>query len=101
MLEEFEAILSDVEEGFSWLKSYTISEGSQELRKYLDIKPHIEYRGSIVNIYCEDFRPDAYFIMRSGKDIKDSEDIEYHKIWEDAYILTLKKASGSIRLEDD
>jgi hypothetical protein len=101
MEEEFDSILSDVEEDFPWLKSYTISEGAQELRKYLDIKPYIEYGDNIINIYCEDFRPDAYFIMRSGKTIIDSENIEYQNIWEDAYLLTLKKTSGSITLEDD
>jgi len=98
--EEFEMILTEVDEGFSWLRSYSISEAALELTKYLQIHPRIEYRGADINIYCENFRPDAYFIMRCDRAIIETENIEHKTISEDAYLLTLTRAYGSIRLEE-
>jgi hypothetical protein len=100
LTEDYEAILDEVNRNFSWLNSYTMSRGTDEIIKYLEVKPHIDYAGDSINIYCEDFRPDAYFIMRTDKEIIDSENIEYEKFWEDAYILTLKEAQGKIVLEE-
>jgi hypothetical protein len=100
LTEDYEAILDEVNRDFSWLNSYTISQGTDEIIKYLEVKPYIDYAGDFINIYCMDFRPDAYFIMRTDKEIIDSENIEYEKFWEDAYILTLKEAQGEIVLEE-
>jgi hypothetical protein len=98
--KDYEAMLEEVERNFPWLNSYAISPGTNELRKYLDLKPYIEYAGDTVNIYCKNFRPDAYFIMRTDKEITDTENISYSKFWENAYILTLEESSGKIVLEE-
>ena len=98
--KDYETILDEVEQDFSWLNSYSISQGTDQLVKYLDIKPFIEYAGNTINIYCQDFRPDAYFIMRTDKEIASTENISYRKFWEDAYILTLEQARGKITLEE-
>ena len=100
LIEDYEAILDEVNRDFSWLNSHTISRGTDEIIKYLEMKPYIEYTGNIINIYCKDFRPDAYFIMRTDKEIIDSVNIEYKKFWEDAYILILEEAQGKIILEE-
>ncbi len=93
-------IFEDIDNNYSWLNSYTISEGARELVKYIEIVPHIEYSDNKINIYCEDFRPDAYFIMRTSKNISGSENIEYKRFSYNSYVLTLKEPHGSIELED-
>ncbi len=101
LVKDYEKILAAVHQDFYWLESYTISEGSRQLKKYLDIKPYIEYAGNTVNIYCEDFRPDACFIMRTEKSVSNAENIRHIKLGDDSYMLILEKASGSIVLEDN
>ncbi|MCD4670409.1 MAG: DUF2194 domain-containing protein [Actinomycetia bacterium] len=99
--KDFELIISDIDRNYSWLNSYTVSEGARELIKYIEINPHIEYSDDVINIYCENFRPDAYFVMRTDKNISGSNNIEYEKIDNDAYILILKEPYGFIELEDE
>jgi hypothetical protein len=53
-----------------------------------------------VNIYCRNFRPDAFFIMRSDRKISDADNIRYEKIGQDAYILKMEKETGSLSLEE-
>ena len=98
--KDFAMIFEDIDNNYSWLNSYTVSEGAKELVKYIEIVPHIEYSDNKINIYCEDFRPDAYFIMRTSKNISGSENIEYKRFSDNSYVLTLKEPHGSIELED-
>lgn len=98
--KDFESMFDDINKSYSWLNSYTISEGARELIKYIEIVPHIEYSDNIINVYCENFRPDAYFIMRTSKNISGSNNIEYRKFDDNFYVLTLKEPYGSIELGD-
>jgi len=99
--KDFDLIFEDIERNYSWLNSYTISEGARELIKYIEIVPYIEYSDNKINIYCENFRPDAYFIMRTSKDISGSDNIEYRRFNDNSYVLTLKESHGYIELEDE
>jgi len=99
--KDFEMIFDDIDKNYSWLNSYTISEGARELIKYIEIVPYIEYSDNEINIYCENFRPDAYFIMRTSKNISGSDNIEYRRFNGNSYVLTLKESHGSIELEDE
>jgi len=100
LFKEFESILSEVNDDFSWLNSYTISEGARELKKYLECRPHIEYSNDLINVYCDDFRPDIYLILKTQQNIIiiDSENIEYESIGDGMYLLTLKQPNGSLSL---
>ncbi|MEE8324625.1 MAG: DUF2194 domain-containing protein, partial [Candidatus Humimicrobiaceae bacterium] len=98
LLKEFESILSEVNDGFNWLNSYTISEGARELRKYLECKPYIEYSTDRINIYCDYFRPDIYFILKTQQNIISSENIEYELIGDGSYLLVLKEPKGTLEL---
>jgi len=83
----------------SWLRSFTISPAGQELVKYLECKPQIEYKDDIITIYTEDFRSDIYCIMRTKSKIIESEKCDYLKIPDDAYLLTIKDAICNLKLE--
>jgi hypothetical protein len=97
--KEFVSIVGEIDKNYNWLRSFTISPASQELVKYLECKPQIEYKDNIITIYTENFRPDIYCIMRTKGRIIDTEKCDYLKISNDAYLLTLKDAICKIKLE--
>jgi hypothetical protein len=96
--KEFDSMVGEVNRKYGWLRSFTISSASQELVKYLECKPRIEYRDDTITIYTENFRPDIYCIMRTKNKIIESEKCDYLKISEDAYLLTLKDAICNLKL---
>jgi hypothetical protein len=96
---EFASIVGEVNQDYSWLRSFTISPAGQELVKYLECKPQIEYKDDIITIYTEDFRSDIYCIMRTKSKIIESEKCDYLKIPDDAYLLTIKDAICNLKLE--
>jgi hypothetical protein len=97
--KEFVSIVGEVSQSYGWIRSFTISSASQELVKYLECKPRIEYKNDEITIYTENFRPDIYCIMRTKSKIIESEKCDYLKISEDAYLLTLKDAICNLKLE--
>jgi hypothetical protein len=96
--KEFASMVGEVNQSYSWLRSFTISSASQELVKYLECKPQVEYKNDTITIYTENFRPDIYCIMRTKSKIIESEKCDYLKISDDAYLLTLKDAICSLKL---
>jgi len=97
--KEFTSIVGEINQSYGWLRSFTISSASQELVKYLECLPQIEYKNDIITIYTENFRPDIYCIMRTKNKIIESEKCDYLKISDEAYLLTLKDAICSLKLE--
>ncbi len=98
--KEFDTILSEITGNYPWLRSFTATPAGEELRKYLECVPRIDYSGSTINIYCENFRPDIYLIMRSDSEISDTQNLDYIKISDNSYLLTLKDPAGTIILEE-
>ena len=96
--KEFTSMVGEVNQSYGWLRSFTISSASQELVKYLECKPQIEYKDDTITIYTENFRPDIYCIMRTKSKIIESEKCDYLKISDDAYLLTLKDAICNLKL---
>ena len=97
--KEFESILGEINYKYEWIRSYTISIAAQELIKYLECKPLIEYSGSMINIYTKNYRENIYCILRTDKEISEAENCEYKKISEDAYLLTLKNEKCSLIMD--
>jgi len=97
--KEFESMAKEVSEKYSWLRGLTISSAGQELIKYLDCMPIIDYSDGSIDIYTKDFREDIYCIMRTEDRITDVLNCEYKKIAEDAYLLTLKDVHSKINLD--
>ena len=97
--KEFESMAKEVSKKYSWLRGFTISSAGQELIKYLDCEPIIDYSDDSIDIYIKNFREDIYCIMRTEDRITDVLNCEYKKIAEDAYLLTLKDVHSKINLD--
>ncbi len=95
-----DSIFSEVTGKYRWLRSFTITPAGEELRKYLECVPRIDYSGSTIKIYCENFRPDIYLIMRSDSEISETRNCDYIKIGDNSYLLTLKDPIGTIIMEE-
>jgi len=96
---EFDSILGEISSKYGWLRSFTISPAAQELIKYLECKPRVEYSGDVINVYTENYREDIYCILRTNEEINDAENCEYEKISEDAYLLSLKSEKCSLTMK--
>ena len=81
--------MSEVNDKYEWLRSFTISTASQELVKYLECRPYVEYGDGIINIYIDDYRNDIYCILRTEREIVESRDCKYEKISDSAYLLII------------
>jgi len=99
LAKEFSSMVGEVSQSYGWLRSSTISPAGQELVKYLECKPLIDYKGDDITIYTENFRPDVYCIMRTNKSIINSDNCLYIKIADDAYLITLQGTICKLRLE--
>jgi len=99
LYKEFESMVKEVSEKYSWLRGLTISSAGQELIKYLDCMPIMDYSDNSIDIYTENFREDIYCIMRTEDRITGALNCEYKKIAEGAYLLTLKDVYSKIDLD--
>ena len=81
------------------MRSFTISLAAQELVKYHECRPYIEYADGIINIYIENYRNDIYCILRTEKEVEDSKDCEYEKIGDSAYLIMVRSETCSLSLK--
>ncbi|MCY6482928.1 DUF2194 domain-containing protein [Clostridium aestuarii] len=101
LYEEFTSLLKQVKDKYSWLRSMNASTGGEEVKKYLQCDPYIAYDKDIIEIYCESFRKNTYFILRSEKEILKSKGCDVNKIDEGVYLICLKEAYASINIEKE
>lgn len=97
--KEFVSMVGEVDSSYGWLRGFTISSASQELVKYIECKPQVEYKDNTITIYTQNFRPDVYCIMRTGSRIIKSQNCDFLKISDNAYLLTLKEPICNLELE--
>ncbi|MCL4378197.1 MAG: DUF2194 domain-containing protein [Actinobacteria bacterium] len=96
--KEFESIIGEVNKRYNWLRGFTISSASQELIKYLESKPSVEYSNNNIKIYTNNFRNNIYCLMRTDSVILESKNCDYLKISNNAYLLTLKDPVCELKL---
>ena len=67
--KEFDSMIGEVTTKYGWLRKFTISSAGQELIKYNDCVPNIEYSQNSINIYVKNYREDIYCILRTDRKI--------------------------------
>lgn len=101
MTEEYELLLDEVAESYSWLRPHTISESSNELVKFLECDLYCQKLDDRIVFYVEDFRKEIYCILRTEKNLEGKEDLDYEKIGQNSYLLTINDAVSTIYLEEE
>ena len=76
----------------------TVSQGGEALRRYLRVQPYIVYKEKAVEVYCDGFKQDAYFILRTEKQVKPSRSYEVIPIDENNYFIHGKQPKFTIDL---
>lgn len=100
LFEEFSDVLNYVNSNYKWLRPMTASTAGEELQKYIECTPYVEYKETSINVYCDKFRENTYFILRSNKTPKNNiKDYEITKIDENSYLVNAKKSIFTIDLK--
>jgi len=97
--DEFENLLKDVTTKFPWLKSQTVSNSGVKLTNYLECTPYMKYKENSIEIYCENFRPNYYMIIRTDRKIKNHTGMNIKKIFEGVYLIEMRNAKGIMNFE--
>lgn len=85
---------------YGWLRPMTASEAAEELKKYLDCKVYITQNQNTLYGYCQDFRKDMYFILRTSKKAADPVGGSIKKIDKDVYLVYVSQPKFSIELKE-
>ncbi|PAB57750.1 DUF2194 domain-containing protein [Anaeromicrobium sediminis] len=97
--KEFEEIQEEIYKKYGWLRANTTSEAGINLIKYEEADPYIKYGENEIEIYCNNFRPNMYFILRTNKAIKKFENCKVQNIDEGIYLIQLEDSKGTIYTE--
>lgn len=74
-----------------WLRPMTASEGANEMIKYLKCEPKYEIKDDYMKIYCNNFYDEAYFILRTEKEIESLEDCDIEEIDKNIYSVKVNE----------
>lgn len=98
MLKEYNRLSKRVFENYRWLRSMTASQGGAELENYLECEVYTEYTEDAINIYCNNYTGDMYFILRTDKKASAQKNCRVYSIDEDTYLIHGEKADIKISL---
>lgn len=101
LYEEFSGILKEVHEKYWWLNANTASKAGINLVKYTESDPYIEYKENEIKIYCDNFRTNMYFILRSNNKIKSHNNCKVYHIDENVYLINMINNKALIKLENE
>lgn len=76
---------------YKWLRPMTASEGANAMIKYSKCQPKYEMEDEYTQIYCNNFYDEAYFILRTEKEIKSLEDCEIEEIDKNIYLVKVNE----------
>ena len=82
------------------MRPLTVSEAGVELMRYSDCNPVFKYDEKGVQGFCEGFKKEAYYILRTEKEIKGSKGCNVIQIDNDVYEVRADKPEFHIELGD-
>lgn len=94
--KQYGELQSDVFKDYSWMEPSTATEGANKLIKYLNTKVYYEKRDGSITIYCDNFIGPVEFILRSEKEISNTENCSAKKIDEGTYLVKAEKSTSRL-----
>lgn len=101
LFKDYSSLLKEVYTKYRWLKADTISSGASSLIKFLDVNPYIVYKNDETEIYCDNFRSDISFILKTEDSIQSKKGCEITKIDNNHYFIKLKKPFATINFKSE
>nr|WP_302597992.1 DUF2194 domain-containing protein [uncultured Cellulosilyticum sp.] len=93
-------IFKELHEKFSWLRAFKVSDAATELQKSLETNVYLTQDETGIYGYCNNFRKDMYFILRTDKKITATQNCSTKKIDENVYWVYTQSPEFSIALEE-
>ncbi|TCO69837.1 DUF2194 domain-containing protein [Marinisporobacter balticus] len=92
LFKSYTQLNKDLFNNYRWLRAMTASDGANAMMKYLKCEPKYEMRDHYMKIYCNNFYDEAYFILRTEKEIESLEDCDIEKIDENIYLVKVNES---------
>jgi hypothetical protein len=100
LFEDYQEIQSCINENFPWVRPLTVSDAGVELMRYYDCNTVFKYDEKGIQGVCEGFKKEAYYILRTEKEIRGSKGCNVSKIDNDVYEVIADKPEFHIELGD-
>jgi len=96
LLKSYTQINKDLFNNYRWLRPMTASNGANAMIKYLKCEPKYEIKDNYMKIYCNNFYDEAYFILRTEKEIESLEECDIEEIDENIYLVKVNEPISKI-----
>lgn len=100
LFKDYEEFQSFINKNFPWLRPLTVSEGAVELMRYSNCNSVFKYEEKGVRGFCEGFKKEAYYILRTERQIKGSNGCKVSEIDKNVYQIRADKPEFYIELGD-
>jgi hypothetical protein len=97
---EFDGMMADIHEKYSWLRPMTASEGGSALENYLDSQIVFKKDKNKIDGYINHFQGDLNYILRTKSKVGKLENCTVTAIDDGTYLVHAKKAHFAIELGD-
>ena len=96
--EEFDDFSKRIFQDYGWIRSMTLSQAGEELKKYEGIKPHIFKDKDKIEVFNDNFKGPISFLLRYEKDAKALKGCTLKKLESGFYIVHVTEPIFSIKL---
>ncbi|MDP4145868.1 MAG: DUF2194 domain-containing protein [Bacillota bacterium] len=100
LFKDYEDIQGSIKTNFPWLRPLTISEAGVELMRYSDCSPAFKYEQNGIRGFCQGFKQNAYYILRTERKIKGSSGCKVSEIDTNVYEIVADKPEFYIEFSD-
>lgn len=85
---------------FSWLRAFKVSDAATELEKFLETQVHLVEDETGIYGYCNNFRKDMYFILRTDEKIIGTTNCSIKEIDKNVYWVYTQYPEFAIKLKE-
>lgn len=101
LIVTYEDIWKDLYDKFSWLQALKISDAATELEKMIETQVNIVEDETGIYGYCNNFRKDMYFILRTDKAVLDTINCNLKLIDENVYWVYTTSPEFAITFKEE
>lgn len=91
LFKSYTRMNKDVFDNYRWLRAMTASDGANEMIKYLKCEPKYKIEEYTTTIYCNNFYDEAYFVLRTEKEIESLENCHIEEIDKNIYLIKVNE----------
>lgn len=101
MHHDFESLMKEIQENYSWLRSSTASRGAEYMEDYFNLQYRMVQGQDKLTIYCWGFKDEAFFILKSPKKIVGYQGCQVERIDDNVYLLKISESEVTIQFEKE